>query len=370
MKFLNKKIIGIGLLGVFLFAGGIIYFSEKLNNVDKVQNEKKSFREDVLSSPTPSDVEIQIPERFIIPMRHHTFQTFNNCGPATLSMALSYWDVNISQHELGNILRPYQVAKGDNDDKSVTLEEVARQAEVYGLHAYLRPNGTLEKIEKFISQEIPVVTRTRLEPHEDIGHYRIIRGYDRNAHEIIQDDSLQGKDLRYSYGEFITLWQPFNYEYLLIVPEEKKEIVEKILGEELSERAAWENALSRIEAEIQENSDNWHLIFAKSRVHYYLEEYEKSIEEFEKVEDRISFRTLWYQIEPIKSYYELRRYEKVFQITDAILNNQNRAFSELYYIRGQMYLDQGDTALARGEFENAVRYKNNYTPAIEMLKNL
>ena len=40
-------------------------------------------------------------------------------------MALSYYGVRESQQDLGRDLRPYQNPQGNNDDKSVTLAELA-----------------------------------------------------------------------------------------------------------------------------------------------------------------------------------------------------------------------------------------------------
>lgn len=370
MKYLNEKLFIITFLVLFVGLSAYFLVNRDKNIESPVGKVSKTIRE-VLPSFAPSPtLNLNVPQSYTIPQRLHVYQTFNNCGPATLSMALSYWGINISQQELGNILRPYQVVGGDNDDKSVTLEEVANQAEEYGLHSYLRPNGTPEKIEMLISQGIPVVARTWLEPNEDIGHYRVIRGYDRNTRTFLQDDSLQGENLSYLYDEFNEIWQPFNYEYLIVVGDSKKDIAESILGEELDEKTAWQNALSRIEKEISQNPDNWHLIFAKSRIYYYLGDYENSVKEFEKVENRLSFRTLWYQIEPIRAYFELENYDRVFEITERILNNQNRAFSELYYLRGQIYLNQGNLNAARSEFETALLYKHNYTPAHQALNSL
>lgn len=321
--------------------------------------------EQVFSSPTPTLA--PPPNSYEIPLKLHVFQSFNNCGPATLSMALSYEGINKNQEELGQILRPYQIPGGDNDDKSVTLKEVAAQAETYGLTAYLRPNGDIEKLKQFIAYDIPVVTRTWLQTNEDIGHYRIIRGYDGNTQEIIQDDSLQGKNLRFSYNEFNALWQPFNYEYLVLIPENKMEAAKSILDEELDEKIAWENAKVRIENELTQNPSNSHLIFALSRIHYYLGNYDESIRYFNSVENTISTRTLWYQIEPLLSIYETGDYNRVFQIADKILNNQNRAYSELYKLKGDIYLKQGRTEAARAEYEKAVVYNSNFASKIPAL---
>ena len=284
-------------------------------------------------------------------------------------MALSYVGVEKTQAELGQVLRPYQITGGDNDDKSVTLVEVANQAEKYGLLTYLRPNGDIEKLKKFIANNIPVITRTWLKKDEDVGHYRVIRGYDDKRGVIIQDDSLQGKDLTYTYSDFDQLWQTFNYEYLVIVKEEEKETVEGILGEELNEQRAWENALTRVNQLLGNNPDNIHLKFARSRIYYYLKDYEKSVDDFDEVENKLSFRTLWYQIEPLLSIYETGDNERVLIVSDNILRNQNRAYSELYILRGKVFQRYGNETRANEEFQLALRYNENLEEAKRLTLN-
>ena len=107
-------------------------------------------------------------------------------------MGLSYYDITKSQEELGQALRPYQIAGGNNDDKSVTMDELAEKAKEFGFIPYHRPNGTTDLIKKMIFFGLPVMTRTMLEEGNDIGHYRLVKGYDDTTGEFIQDDSLQG----------------------------------------------------------------------------------------------------------------------------------------------------------------------------------
>src|SRR3989304_127405 len=151
--------------------------------------------------PQPSIIHRQepIPSSKVLPTDYHIFQTFNNCGPAALSMALRFYGVNVSQAQLGNDLRPYQVAGGDNDDKSVTLDELGEKAKEYGFIPYHRPMGNPEIVKRFIANDMPVIARTLTKPNEDIGHYRIIKGYDETAGTFLQDDSLQNKNLTYTY---------------------------------------------------------------------------------------------------------------------------------------------------------------------------
>lgn len=318
-------------------------------------------------SPSPTPIPIYIPTSKVLNNNYHIFQTYNNCGPAALSMALSYYGIQKSQAELGEQLRPYQVPGGDNDDKSVTLEEVAEKSKEFGLIPYLRPNGNNEIIKQFIAIDIPVITRTWLKENDDIGHYRIIKGYDDGTGEFIQDDSLQGKNLRYSYTAFDKIWDKFNYEYLVLIPKDKQALAEQILGENLNETTAWLSAVNLSNEKLKQNPNDITARFNLSVAYYKLGDYEKSVQEFEKVEDRLSFRTLWYQIEPILAYYELENYDRVVEISNKILNNHNRAFSELYILKGNIYLKRGDKNAARNEFQKAVLYNRNLKAAHDAL---
>lgn len=309
-------------------------------------------------TPTPTAKLTEPPSSVIIPMRAHAFQSFNNCGPASLSMLLSYANINISQAELGNNLRPYENPQGDNDDKSVTLAEMAEESKRYNLIPFHRPTGSMELLKILIANDIPVVVRTWLHPGEDIGHYRLVRGYDDSTQEIIQDDSYEGKDLRYKYETFRAMWQPFNYEFLIAVPPEKEALVQSILGSTVDETDAWEQALQVAQQEAQNNPDDMYPVFNQSIAHFHLGNYEKSISLFESVESRLPSRMLWYQVEPADAYLKTQQYDKLFSLTDKMLIN-NRAFSEVYKMRGTAYQEQGNAELAQTEFEKAKFYNTS-----------
>ena len=329
-----------------------------------------------ITSPLPSSTAfpkitpINPPERKILLNEYHVFQTFNNCGPAALSMALSYYKIKESQQVLGLKLRPYQNPHGDNDDKSVTLDELGEKAKDYGLTPYHRPNGNVRVLKLFIAYDIPIIARTLTKATEDIGHYRIVKGFDNSTSQIIQDDSLQGKNLRYSYDNFNALWKAYNYEYLVLVPPDKKLIAEAILGEDKDLKTAWQKAVENSRVELIKNPDDTYARFNLSVALYNTGDFRNSVEEFEKVENSLPFRTLWYQIEPILAYYELGDYKKVFEITDKILRNYNLAYSELYLIRGEIYKKHGNLLAARKEFENAHLYNVNLKKAREAIESL
>jgi len=324
------------------------------------------------NSPTPTQTPtpFPLPKTKILENDSHVFQTFNNCGPAALSMALSYYGIIKTQEELGAALRPYQVAGGNNDDKSVTLDEMAEKAKEFGLIPYHRPNGTILLLRQFIALGYPVVTRTLLEENNDIGHYRVIKGYNDITQELTQDDSLQGKNLIYSYETFTRLWKQFQYEYLVLIPPDKESEIKAILGEDADISKSWAKAVRNAEKELEKNPDDIYAHFNLSVGLHHTGEYKRAKQEFEKVEHLLPFRMLWYQIEPIQTYFELGEYQKVMDMTEYIFNNQNRAYAELYIIRGNMYKKQGDIENAKKEYQNAVYYNKNLKSAQEALQSV
>ena len=363
-----KRKIFLGLVLYFLSLGLFTWYFVSSKAKPPVFNGQTSI---VISSPSPIPAQITIPsEKILSNGDYHIFQTFNNCGPAALSMALRFYGISVSQQELGQSLRPYQIPTGDNDDKSVTLEELAKKSEEYGFTPIHRPMGNPQIVKQFIAEGLPVIARTLTKPNEDIGHYRVIKGYDEVRGIFIQDDSLQNKNLEFSYDEFNILWKRFNYEYLVLVPKDKNQTANAILGEGLDPKIAWQSAVKNSEGELLANPNDIYARFNLSVALYNVGSYQRSVQEFEKVENLLPFRTLWYQIEPIQAYFELGNYDRVFQITDRILNNYNRAFSELYILRGKSYLKQGQTESARQEFEKAVFYNNNLSEAQNLLNSI
>ena len=299
---------------------------------------------------------------------YHVYQSFNNCGPATLSMAMAWYGVKVSQEELAKNMRPFQHPKGDNDDKTIFTYEFVNWANEYGLEAVGRVNGDIELLKKFISNGIPVVVKTWLKPNEGIGHFRLVTGYDENKQIIVQDDSYEGPNKKISYYDFLTMWRAFNYSYVVVYTSDLKDKVDKIIGEEVNEQTAWENALKRAGEETLKDPDNPYPHFNISTASYHLRDYERSVKEYEKVESNLPRRMLWYQIEPIKAYQELKNYDKVFEIIEKILENGNRSFSELYMIRGNIYLEQGLKDKAKEQFELALKYNINMEEAESALK--
>lgn len=282
-------------------------------------------------------------------------------------MALSYVGISQSQEVLGNRLRPYQIPNGDNDDKSVRIEEIVVDArEQFGMNPYYRPNGSVELLKTLVQANFPVVLRVWLNDTEDIGHYILVRGYDDSKGEIIFDDSYYGADRRVSYQTLNRRWEAFSYSLMVIASENQRQEVELLLGELESEQRAWVLLKERHEGYLESR----YRTFNQAVAAYYLGDYRQSIELYESVAGALPRRMLWYQLEPIYAYEKLREKDKVFAITDAILRDQNRAFHELYVIRGRVLLRDGDIEGARKEVDLALRYNERDQEAVKLYNSI
>src|SRR3989344_6401852 len=111
------------------------------------KNETDNLNEKVVPIKSPGDF-------VLLENPNHTYQTFNNCGPATLSMILSWYGQDVSQRELGDKMRPYQNSDGDNDDKTIFTYEFVDWAQEYGFEAIDRVNADIELLKTFTANGI------------------------------------------------------------------------------------------------------------------------------------------------------------------------------------------------------------------------
>ncbi len=345
----RKMLVGVIILVVLalIITASFFIFRHKVSHYVQDHNTKTSTI--AITAPVVSTTTLPVSKE--LEDGYYISQTFNNCGPSALSMDLSYYGVHVSQETLADDLRPTHNETGKGDDKSTTPEELVAEAQKYGFNAYYRPNGSIQLLKDFIANGIPVMTRTLFIPTEDFGHYRVIKGYDDSTGEIIDEDGFQGPEVHYSYVDFMSLWQEYNYEYIVLVPPGKDALVQSIIGKDMDTTVAWQNAAA---VAASQNDD-----FNISVADYYLGDYADSVAEFEKVQSSLPVHTLWYQMEPIESYYELGDYAKVFSLASAILNGGDPVYPELLALESQAYQKEGDTTDAKAALEKALYYNKN-----------
>jgi hypothetical protein len=146
------------------------------------------------ATPTPAP-----PSALLEPMNYQP-QTHNNCGPCSIAILLGYYDYWITQGKVNEVIAP-----------GPSLCDIIDYVGRYRLEAraYIASSSSSSRdpIRQLLANGIPVIVSQRLWTDSNIGHYRVIKGYDDVAGEFISDDPLQskGRDFHIPYDVFDSL---------------------------------------------------------------------------------------------------------------------------------------------------------------------
>ncbi len=330
-----------------------------------------------LPPPTPTPVPTATPTppvKIALTGLQHEHQGWNNCGPTTLAMALSYWGRSESQHDVAPVLKP------DPEDKNVSPWEMETYARDLGLGAIVRAGGSLERLKALVRAGFPPIVETWYvrDAQDQLGHYRLIVGYDDETQTFLTYDSLHGPDVIIGYRELDELWRVFNRVYLVIYAPEQWEEVASILDPDLNVEAMYERALEVARSEAVNPPEtcvayaacaDW-VTFSWFNVGSNLTSlgrHAKAAVAYDQARQLgLHYRMLWYQFGPYESYHAVGRHEDVIALANVTLATTNN-LEESYYWRGMSRLALGDVDGARADFEAALRYHENWPPAVNAL---
>ena len=312
----------------------------------------------------------------------HKFQSWNNCGPATLAMALTYFGDNVRQDDTAAILKP------NPEDRNVGPNEMAAYVnEQTPYHALFRTDGTRETLQRLVASGIPVIIEIGIEPPGEYrwlgwyGHYLLVVAYDEALEQFWVYDSWFGTSEEpltnahpdgrvLTYDELDNFWPHFNRNYIALYQPDQQSEVETIIGEEMDDTIMWQNALESVQKETVEDPDNAFYWFNLGTIYYALGENDKAETAFDQARAiGLPWRMLWYQFGPYETYYKAGRYEDVILLADVTLEDRPY-FEESYYYKGLALAALGDEAGARDNLENAVAFNPNFTLAVEALETL
>lgn len=303
----------------------------------------------------------------------HDWQTWNNCGPATLAMQLSYYGSRLSQGDIAAVLRP------NYDDKNADPEELAAFAISQGLEAVVDVQGDRDILRLLLSNGFPVLIATWHEPEPDdgMGHYRLLTGYDDAQGYYIVFDSydtvgLRGADpylgLALPYDELESMWTVFNRAYVVVYTADQEPVVSGILGPEAGTPAMWEAALARAEEHARAHPDDVYAWFNVGTNLTRLGRYEEAVEAYGRAE-ALGWprRMLWYQVGPMEAYYHVGDYDKVIGLTDQVMRQTDQV-EEVWYWRGMALRALGQADAARQAFERSLSLRPSYDLPREALE--
>jgi tetratricopeptide (TPR) repeat protein len=301
-------------------------------------------------------------------------QTWNNCGPANITMALSYYGWRRDQSYAAQFLKP------DREDKNVNPSEmVAFVNEQSDLRAITRMGGDLQLLKQFVAAQIPVLIETGYMPegYDWIGHYQTIVAYDDLQGAFYVYDSYlgngaSGEGLVETYAEMDRNWQHFNRTFIVVYEPTREAEVRAILGERADPVRAAELALEVAQAEARANRRDVHAWFNIGTSLTRLGRYEEAAAAFDRArsEGTLPWRMIWYQFGPFEAYFNTGRYDDVMALVNINLTNGAQYVEETYYWQGRVLQAQGDLSGARQAFSRALQRNYLYADARAALDSL
>jgi hypothetical protein len=310
------------------------------------------------SRPQPT---ASLPDSALLDGVAHTWQKWNNCGPATTSMALSAFGIRTSQLEVAAVLKP------DPQDVNVGPHEIAGYLVEQGLRAPVRVNGRVERLMRLVAAGVPVIAETWITEKGGMGHYRLIHGYDRAAGVLIAHDSYFGPNIRLPFDEFDRGWAAFNRLYIPVYRADRADQVLQILGADADVRAMWAAALAEAETRVAAAPDDplaWYTLgddrLAAGDPAGAVTAYERAIQ------IGLPWRFFWYQFGSFEAYLALGQYRPVLMLSASTLARMPN-IEELHLYRGQAYAGLNQPAQAAQEFRLALQYNAHFSRAARAL---
>jgi tetratricopeptide (TPR) repeat protein len=312
---------------------------------------------------TPTISTTPLPESVSLSGIRHEWQSFNNCGPANLSMALSYWGWSGDQSDTRAYLRPHP------DDYNVMPEEMLAFVETQtDLKALLRFGGDLDLLKRLVAAGFPVILEKGLHPSDDwwMGHYVVVSGYDDAWGRLITQDSLVMADYPIPYADVEQRWwRDFNYLYLVIYPPEREADLLALLGPQADGEHNLRHALeiATHETQILSGRDLFFAWYNKGSSLAALGEYRLAADAFDQAfavyqsisEKERPWRMGWYQVGPYQAYYHTGRYQDVINLANTTLGVFTEPpLEDSLYWRGMAKLASGDREGAIEDFKRAV----------------
>jgi hypothetical protein len=337
-----------------------------------------------MSSPTlpPTATPWPVPPSARLQGFTHVYQEWNNCGPATMVMALTYFGRVHSQADTAKIMRP------NPEDRNVTPQEMADFVNTQdGLRAVARVNGDLNLLQRLLANEFPVIIEIGFDPPGEYrwlgwyGHYLLPVAYDDASRQVWVYDSWLGTSEApqtnadpngrvLTYDELESYWAQFNRSYIVLYEAEREALVNELIGDNRDDATMWEESLARAQEEAARDPGNAFYWFNLGTSYNALGQYDQATVAFDQARAiGLPWRMLWYQFGPYEAYLQTGRNEDVILLAEATLKDRPY-FEESYYYLGLAQAALGDNASARSNLEKASTFNPNFTPASEALADL
>jgi Peptidase_C39 like family len=325
---------------------------------------------------TPTLVPTTLPAEASLTGVLHQYQMWNNCGPANLAMALSFWGWKGDQRDTAAFLKPNPL------DKNVMPYEMEAFVEQEtNLGAVVRVGGEMSTIKALISSGFPVIVEKGFEGvgfDGWMGHYQVVTGYDDSSGKFIVQDSYKGPDYPVPYDSFLSDWRAFNYTYLVIYPPDQRQSVLDILSLQVYDNFNTDYALQKSEQDVKllQGRDLFFALFNQGTNQVAKLDYSQAALSYDAAfanyavlpEKTRPWRLMWYQTGPYFAYYYVGRYQDVINLATQTLDSMSDPLlEESFYWRARAYLALADQESAEKDLRSCLKVHPGFDPCNQEL---
>ncbi len=321
---------------------------------------------DGAAAPDPMTSQTEMPiaepsDSALIPGTIHVYQKWNNCGPSAMVMALSALGIRRDQLEVAAELKP------DREDTNVAPDELVAYALRQGVMARAAYGGSVGQLRLLVSLGVPAIAEQWIDVagRGEMGHYRVVVGFDHPAAELIVQDSYYGPLRRYSYQAFEAMWRPFSGAYVVLYPPELEAMVRQAMGPAWDVADSWRRIRDeRLRELAVDPNDRWSW-FGLGEAASHLGDHAAAVAAFERaIEIGLPFRTFWYQFGYYRSLVATGAYERTIAHADLTLASmKGENLEESHYWRGVALARLGRWPEAEASFAAALAYNPGFDAA-------
>ncbi len=317
---------------------------------------------------TPTLTPTPLPPAASLPSPEWEKQDWNNCGPATLALALRFYGWGGDQFDISDLLKP------DRGDKNVNVEELVFYVRNRAgwLNADFRVGGDLETLKRFIAAGYPIMVEKgfTLAPGDGgggwAGHYLLLTGYDDSEGVFIAQDTNPGSggpDRRVTYEDLDEGWRAFNRVYIFVYRAEEQATIDALLGPDSDPDFNRQRALDAARAEVEADPEDPYAWFNLGTNLVYFDRYGEAGSAFDTaLALGLPWRFTRYQFGPYIAYFHQGRFEDLIELADATLFRTSKAEESLLW-RGWARFRQGDVFGSIDDFRAALEVNPNYIDA-------
>lgn len=335
-----------------------------------------SAQDDNTLNNIQTDTTLDLPATYLMTGFRYEGQLWNNCGPATLTMALSYFGYQDDQNRAASWLKP------NGEDKNVSpwqmVSFVNNHVPEIPVYSMIRYGGTLDTLRTLVANNFPVIIEEGYDPERAnqgwMGHYLLIIGYDDTTQTFMTHDSYDGESLNYSYEHIAHHWQHFNYTYMPLYLQNREAELLELLGDDADPLTNIVNAYNiALEEATADGIDAFAFHNLGSNLVMLARDYgqedlwTQAVVAFDNARNLgLPWRMLWYQFGMYEAYNATGDFQTTIDLAQSKLNDGGGQYvEETFYYAGIAREGLGETQRALNNYNEALNFNPNFAPARE-----